>query len=520
MRETKNSSALEDGDVTGEDPDSRNGAVRFLEDIVEKIMGKLHDKSFQKQVVWSMGSIILALVIAAVILSRAGFDPGLAYAWLAVGAFSQMDQVLFYATPLIITGLSVALAFKCGLFNIGAEGQLYIGSMAAVLIAYQWSLPFVLHPLVALMAGAGAGFVWGFVPGLLKAYRGAHEVVTTMMLSYTAILFTGWLVSQNGPFWDGSMVPRTPPIADTAILPVFFGDYLHVGFFVAIAAVIGVNFLINKTVLGYELRAVGQNVDAAEYGGISSKKNVALAMGISGGLAGLAGAEEMLGNISYQRFVSGWSPGLGWDGITVAVLGNNSPWGVFAGAVFFGALRTGGNTMNQMAGVPNEVVKLIQGLVVLFIAAPRVVSWFVDRGMEHASEGKKKPQKSMAYLLPAVFGLAVVLLSLDATHYALVLPLELTWINGIVLLVFLGLSCLGLITFGWFYARNPRAPRALLILSIIWALAGALDFAGGGGCLLPSLMVAGVGFLMWAIHRILLKLDFTLGEDKEEGAIQ
>jgi len=356
----------------------QGGFSAGLERYLLGAIAKLTSRSFRVQAVWALGSVILALLVSAIIIFVSGYDPAAAYYNLFVGALSQPDRILFYATPLILAGLSVALAFKCGLFNIGAEGQIYLGSIAATVVGYMISLPFIVHPIVCLIIGAGAGMIWGLIPGILRAYRGAHEVVTTMMLSYTAITITTWLVTyplkEQGEY---AWVSQTPRVAQTAELPNIIGPYLHWGLLVAILAVIGVDFLINRTILGYELRAVGQNESAAEYGGIDSKKNMALSLGISGGLAGLAGAEEILG--TYGRFTANWSPGLGWDGITVAVLGNNNPWGCLAGAIFFGLLKAGGNTMHQIAHVPIEMVGVIQGLIVLFVAAPRIINWILGK---------------------------------------------------------------------------------------------------------------------------------------------
>ncbi|MHA1908862.1 MAG: ABC transporter permease [Candidatus Thorarchaeota archaeon] len=363
---------------TNESETPQVGVAARIDQYLLNALAKLTSRDFRIQAIWALGSIILALIASAIIMVMSGYDPGAAYYNLFMGAIGQPDRILFYATPLILAGLSVAVAFKCGLFNIGAEGQVYMGSIAATVVGYMIALPILVHPIVCLIVGAGMGMVWGLIPGLLRAYRGAHEVVTTMMLSYTAITVTTWLVTyplkEQGEY---AWVSQTPRLYDTALLPNIFGPYLHWGLLVAILAVVAVDFLINRTILGYELRAVGQNEEAAEYGGINSKRNMALALGISGGLAGLAGAEEIMG--TYGRFTANWSPGLGWDGITVAVLGHNNPWGCLAGAIFFGALKAGGNTMHQIAHVPIEMVGVIQGLIVLFIAAPRIISWILGK---------------------------------------------------------------------------------------------------------------------------------------------
>ncbi len=463
---------------------------------------KISSKEFRNQIYWSLGSVLLALVVAAVIMLMGGYNPGQAFLWLAVGAFSQMDQVLWYASPLILTGLSVALAFRCGLFNIGAEGQLYIGAMASALLAYLFSFPILLHPLLSLAVGVLAGGLWGFVPGLLKAYRGAHEVVTTMMLSYTAILFTSWLVGPNGPFWDGSMVPQTPRFYDTALLPNLFGNYIHWGFIIALLAVFGVDFLINRTVLGYEMRAVGHNVDAAEYAGINSKKNVAIALGISGGLSGLAGSTEILG--TYDRFISKWSAGIGWDGITVAVLGHNNPWGVLAGSIFFGAMKAGGNTMHAIAHVPIEMVKVIQGLLVLFIAAPRIIQWIINHSQSNREDVSFEPIKTLPRLLAAFFGLASVFLGLGTARNVMLIGSVSPWI-AICAVILLLVAVLGALIFITEYSRDPRGRTLILIMAVCWLEAGIAFLIGLGTIEITTFLIAALAFLFWLVMQVLAR---------------
>jgi simple sugar transport system permease protein len=375
--------------------------------VFNRVKGRLPDRDYWKPVLWSLGSIVLAILVSILLLTIMGYDAILGFEHLIRGALDQPDRILQHATPLILTGLSVALAFKCGLFNIGPEGQLLIGSMAAAILGYVIALPFLVHPLVCIGVAAIAGGLWGFLPGLLRAYRGAHEVVTTMMLSYIAINFTQYLASgplkERGPY---EWISQTTRILETAELAKIGGPYLHWGIGVAIVCVIGVDFLLKRTVLGYEMKAVGLNEEAAEYAGINSKRKMALALGISGALAGIGGAGEILG--THRRFLDGWSGGLGWDGITVAVLGNNSPWGVLGGAIFFGALRAGGNRMHQIARVPIEIVGLIQGLVVVFVAAPRIIDWLGRNSADSVDWLKRNPTEALpgiAVLVYNLFGL-------------------------------------------------------------------------------------------------------------------
>jgi ABC-type uncharacterized transport system permease subunit len=427
--------------------------------------------------------------------------------WLAVGAISQFDQVLWYASPLILAGLSVALAFRCGLFNIGAEGQLYIGAMASALAAYLIALPIVIHPIFCLTIGVLAGAGWAFVPGLLKAYRGAHEVVTTMMLSYSAVLFTSWLVGPNGPFWDGSMVSQTPRFDNTALLPLLWGDYLHFGFIIALMMVFVVDFLINRTVIGYELRAVGYNTDAAEFAGINSKKNIVIALAISGGLSGLAGSTEILG--TYDRFIANWSYGIGWDGITVAVLGNNNPWGVLAGGIFFGALRAGGNTMHAIAHVPIEMVKVIQGLVVLFVAAPRIISWLLKRTTENREGLATKPQQTLPKLFSSGYGLASVFIGLGTARNLMSYPTPSIFIS-IASMVLVLVAVVGVLVFIADFSGSPLGPRLMLSIAIGWVIAAATFVIGTGLVDLVAFLMGGIAFLLFAIVRILSQRDWEV----------
>lgn len=489
--------------------DNSSELIARIEEYYKGVIAKLTGEEFKNQFYWSIGSVLLALVVSAVIMVMAGYNPGVAFVWLSYGAITKLDQVLWYASPLILTGLSVALAFRCGLFNIGAEGQLFMGSMASALLAYLFAFPIVVHPILCLAVGVLAGAGYGFLAGLLKAYRGAHEVVTTMMLSYIAILFTSWLVSQNGPFWDGSMVPRTPQFYDTALLPVIFGNYLHLGFIIALMAVFGVDYLINKTVLGYEMRAVGHNIDAAESAGIDSKKKVAIALGISGGLSGLAGSTEIIG--TFDRFTANWSAGLGWDGITVAVLGNNNPFGVLAAALFFGALKAGSNTMQVIAHVPAEMIKVIQGLVVLFVAAPRIISWLVDHSQTAKDAVEKEPAKALPWVLAALFGLSSVFIALGTARNIMVLP-TLTPMVLVSILILVLVALTGILVFVTEFTHDPRGSSLLLIIAVGWLEAGIAFYVGSGTIEVTSLIMSAISFLFWFALNFLAKGTIEEGE--------
>lgn len=443
------------------------------------VFAKFQTPEFRRTILSTIVSIILALLVAAAIMVFTGYNPLQAFGALFLGGILQFDKVLYLATPYTLAGLSVALAFKCGLFNIGAEGQLYMGSLAATAVGYMISLPVVVHQLAALAVGVLVGMAYGLVPGLLRAYRGAHEVVTTMMLSYAAVLFTQWMVS-NGPMHNpGDSRSVSPFILESAELPkLFLSAFLNVGFLIAIVAVFFVWFLIDRTVLGYELRAVGSNEEAARTAGINSKKNMALALGISGGLAGLAGSEEVLGY--YHRFYDGWSAGLGFDGITVAVLGRNNPFGVFGGALFFGFLKAGGGNMQTFAGVPSEMVNVIQGLVVLFVAAPRLVSWLANHGVSFAQNLQANPSRTAPKAISLGYSVFSIIFAFLGFNLLLI-------INAVV----------SLFAVAYLYMRDDFGFWLVLVSGIIWLLSGALVILGNVLLGITQLAIGVFGCIMF-----------------------
>ncbi len=322
-------------------------------------------------------AVIAALLVGAVIVYISGSSPFEAYKALFSGAFGStydFAQTLTRATPLIFTGLTVAFAFRCGLFNIGGEGQLYVGAMAAAIVGISFTgLPFYIHIPLALGVGALAGGVWALLPGVLKARVGAHEVITTIMMNYIGVLLCSYL--SNYPFKAEGWVAQTNVVEPSAQLPRLIpSTQLTASIFVAILCVGVTYYILYKTTLGYEIRAVGLNPPAAEHGGVNVQGKIIIAMVISGMIAGLGGSGEVLG--LHKRFIFGFSPGYGFDGIAVAVLGRNHPVGVVLGALLFGALRNGGMVMKQMTNVPTDLVVVIQGIVILFVAAPEMFRIF------------------------------------------------------------------------------------------------------------------------------------------------
>lgn len=457
-----------------------------------------------QEVGWAVGSIILALLVVALIMIATGYNPIIAYSALIRGALMTPDQILWNATPLILTGLSVALAFKAGLFNIGAEGQLYMGSIVASIIGIYIFFPPVIHPIICILAGVFFGALWGLIAGLLKAYRGAHEVVTTMMLSYIAILLTEWLVT--GPIKEpGSAYPQSPPLQPTALLPHLLGSpFLHAGIFVSIGCAIGVWFFLNRTVTGYEIRAVGKNLTAAEAAGINSKRMIVLALAMAGGLAGLAGVSEILGY--YRRFIINWSGGLGFDGITVAVLGLNNPFGVIFAALFFGFLRAGALSMQTLAGVPVEMVNIIQGLVVLFIAAPKIIQWLARRNIDYAKWMVEEPKNAIPIFLTAIFALIGSLIGLSVGFANIlvdfVLSAQMLTIGFLALIAFIGI----LMKQSWGVLAEFLTSIGLIIMGVL-----ALVFQLGT-LTIPLLVLGVIGIVFSLISSyLLLKKGILLG---------
>ena len=317
-----------------------------------------------------LAALLVAFGFAAVVIAVSGENPFVSFAAMfagALGSGSAVAETLVKAIPLAISGLAVALGLRAGLFNIGVEGQLLVGALCAGWIGFAVRLPAVIHLPLCMLAGIAGGAVWGFLPGLLKAKRGVHEVITTIMLNYIAFYLTHYLVMN--PLKDRStMAPQTPEIHSTASLGyVVESGGLHWGILIAAMCVIGFAFLINRTVAGYELKTVGRAPDAARAAGISVSRTIILAMILSGGLAGLAGSVEVLG--VHHKFYDQFSPGYGFDSIAVALLGGNTALGTALAALLFGALRNGAVNMQLAANTPKEIVTLIQAIVIIFAGA-------------------------------------------------------------------------------------------------------------------------------------------------------
>jgi simple sugar transport system permease protein len=333
-------------------------------------------------------AVLLALLIGAIILLVSGANPVQAYVALFQGAFGSMTalgRTLEKATPLVFSGLAVAFAFKAGLFNIGAQGQLLFGAITAAAIGFGFEgLPAIVHIPLAFFGGALAGALYGAIPGALKVFTGAHEVITTIMLNYIAINITDYLA--DGPWKDttpGNVVARTPAIMDSARIPSVGG--LPLGFLLAVLAAIVVWWILSRTTLGFDIRTVGLNPSAARYAGIRVAFTVILTMVISGALAGMGGAIETQGVVG--RYQPGFNAGLGFDGITIALLGKTSPFGVIPAAILVGAMKAGASNMQFTAGVAKEITDVIQALMLFFVAADVIVRWLLR--MREAGDEEK-----------------------------------------------------------------------------------------------------------------------------------
>jgi simple sugar transport system permease protein len=294
--------------------------------------------------------------------------------WAEVrSSFVPLSETIISTTPLILTGLSVALAFRVGLFNIGAEGQLYLGALFAIIAGFSIvGLPWFIHLPIAIAAGFVGGALWGFIPGILKARTGAHEVIVTIMLNFVAYNLINWALRTALVQREGRSDPISKIAEPTAALvPIVQGLRANWGIVLALLAAVAVWWLLFRSTKGFEFRAVGFNPRAARYAGMSITFSTTMSMVIAGGLAGLAGTAVMLGGA--RTLSPGFSPGYGFDGIVVALVGNTRPLGVVAAAFLFGALRAGATPMQSATGTPIDIVVVIQALVIMFIAAPALV---------------------------------------------------------------------------------------------------------------------------------------------------
>ncbi len=345
----------------------------------------------------SLVAILLGIVAGGIMMAAMGSNPIQGYAFLLQGGLKTMARfgnTLAISTTLILAGLAVAFAFRTGLFNIGVSGQMLMGAIAATSIGLTVDLPKIILLPLCIIAGCLAGMVWGTIPGFLKARFNVHEVVATIMLNWIAY----WIVYYAIKAWFvGKVETESKFVPDAASLKVewmtklFQGSYINLGFFIAVAAVIFIWFLLNKTTIGYELKAAGYNKFGAEYAGMKVERNIVLSMAISGGLAGLAGVCHYLGYSANMQI--GVLPSQGFDGMAVALLANSNPLGVVATALFFGLLTAGKGFMNAMTGIPPELADTIIAFIIYFAAT----SVLIDRAWKALKRNKTKKQQKSAH---------------------------------------------------------------------------------------------------------------------------
>lgn len=340
-------------------------------------------KQFKKETILGLVAVVLGLLAGAVLMVLSGNNPIDGYVYLFTGGIMNTERIgntLATATPLILTGLSVAFAFRTGLFSIGAAGQMLIGGLCATAIGLTLTAPRPILLVIIVLAAISGGALWGLVPGLLKARFNVHEVVSTIMMNWIAYWTVYYVVPAyfKGEFLEteSKKISAIASLKVTWLTKIFEGSYINLGFFLALFAVIIIAFILNKTTLGYELKAVGFNRHAAEYAGIRSNRNIILSMMIAGALAGLAGVSFYVGYASNIQI--GVMPTQGFDGIAVSLLGANSPWGVFASAIFFGILHSGKGFMNAMTKIPPEIADTIIATIIYFAATSILIEKYWD----------------------------------------------------------------------------------------------------------------------------------------------
>ncbi len=335
-------------------------------------------------------AILISFVIGAVIIFATGNNPVAAYGSLVYGSFGNqaaIGRTLVNTTPLVFTGLAVAVAFRAGLFNIGGEGQFYMGAVTAAWLGVSFGFLGPLAIPVVLAASAVAGFLWGALPGILKAYFGAHEVITTIMLNFVAIYLTVYICL--GPLGQNGAIPGTATVDPSARIPLIglgLGQ-ANYGIFIAVAAAVVAYLLLWRTRLGFRIRAVGLSPGAANYAGIAIGVNVILAIAIGGAFAGLGGGVEILG--IYGNMDVPFVRNIGFNGIGVALLGRNHPAGTVLGALLFGALASGAQQMQFDTNVPLDLTSVLLAIILLFVTATRIIEFIVGKRARELAAGTR-----------------------------------------------------------------------------------------------------------------------------------
>nr|WP_051208097.1 ABC transporter permease [Propionicicella superfundia] len=365
-------------------------------------MGVFRGGGLWREAATTAAAILLALLVGAILMIVS--DPDVAGQWAylftaphlplaaswgkvwgaysalfvgALGSPTAIAETTARSAPLIAAGLGVGLGFRAGLFNIGAQGQAIWGAVLAAYVGFAWQLPLGLHLLVAILGGLLGGAVWGGIVGVLKAKAGAHEVIVTIMMNYIAMYLLAWLLTTSAFQRPGRTDPISPELPASATMPSFGLTRFHLGFILAVVAAVAVWWLLERSVLGMQIRAVGANPHAARTAGMSEARTTIITMALAGGLAGLAGLMSTLAPAPSgvpTPLSDGVVGSVGFDAITVALLGRSHPIGIVFAGLLFGAMNAGGLAMQSMAQTPNTLVYVLQALIVLFVAAPKLVS--------------------------------------------------------------------------------------------------------------------------------------------------
>ena len=329
-----------------------------------------------RQCLVSVSAVIVAILLGMLLILLMGKNPIVAFSALLQGAFGSMNsfaETLVKVTPLLFTGISYALANRCGLTNLGMEGQMYLGALAAAAVGIFVEVPAALHIPLCILAGFIGGGLWGLLAGWLKVKFGASEIITTVMLNTIAIYFIEFTVTDPARMMEpGGVSGQSSPLADSAKLSILLPNTrAHWGIMIGLLCIVLFWLFLWRSKKGYEVRVSGFNMQAAAYSGINTSRNILLVMLLAGGVAGLAGASEVMG--VQGRLYAGFSPGYGFDGIAVALIGMNSPIGIIFGALLFGAFRAGGNRMQMNAYVPFSIVNVIQAIVIFAVVASQML---------------------------------------------------------------------------------------------------------------------------------------------------
>jgi len=355
-----------------------------LDQVLSGFADKIREAWSLQPLLVPLGAVLLSFIVGGVLIAMIGVNPFVAYWALIQGALGSWDRVagsIARSVPFMGSALALAFAFRAGLFNIGAEGQLLVGGITAAWVgtlAFMYDTPSILAIPIIIIAGAVGGYVWGWIPGVLRARTGAHEVITTIMLNSIALFGVRWLVNSRDPVILRDLtasVPRTKQISPTAVLPTLVDSQpnLHMGLFVMLALCIVVAYILRRTTFGFETITVGTNPNAALYAGMNVSRIIMLAMALSGAFAGIAAASEVSGTNGF--FQPGTFAFIGFDGIAIALLARANPIAIIPASLLWGALLAGAPLMQQEAGVSIDVVRIIQSMVLLFVAADAIVRY-------------------------------------------------------------------------------------------------------------------------------------------------